>query len=582
MEETKREEFWKIVQEELITPVYQPIISLQNGEILGYEALSRITLKDSALNPEEFFHMADREDCLWRTEELCRRKSLWGAAGKADGIKLFLNVDPNVMKDPQFREGVTCRYLREYGIRAEDIVFEITERNSIEDKEAFREVILHYRNQKFEIAIDDFGNGHAGIARVCALEPQYIKIDMQIVRDIDKDNMKKALVESMIQFCEKAGIHLIAEGIETEEELKTLIKLGVHYGQGYYILKPQPAMEGISLALRELIKNVYGGTGYREWQPSLWGSIGDISIRREITTLERAAKDLYYYLKDRPAITEVTVVNGDEEVVGVVTRADLMIAFGGIYGYDLSVKKRVCDLMDSGALVVDCNDSVEQVSKVALMRPQRTLYNAVIVTENKRYMGVVTVKKLLETAIAIQVNRASDANPLTGLPGNSMVNRMVHDCISGKKEYSIAYIDMDNFKAYNDAYGFSNGDRMIRALADSMREIGEKEAFLGHIGGDDFVMITRDWDIQPLLEQVSSRFREKVVPLYNEEDLERGYIISKDRRGEVDRFPIVTLSVAVITNQNRDFNGLDDFSECLVRAKKGSKAIVGNSYVFSA
>lgn len=141
---------------------------------------------------------------------------------------------------------------------------------------------------------------------------------------------------------------------------------------------------------------------------------------------------------------------------------------------------------------------------------------------------------------------------------------------------------MDNFKVYNDAYGFSNGDRMIRALADSMREIGEKEAFLGHIGGDDFVMITRDWDIRPLLEQVSSRFQEKIVPLYNEEDLERGYIISKDRRGEVDKFPIVTLSVAVITNQNRDFKGLDDFSESLVRAKKGSKAIAGNSYVFSA
>lgn len=114
-----------------------------------------------------------------------------------------------------------------------------------------------------------------------------------------------------------------------------------------------------------------------------------------------------------------------------------------------------------------------------------------------------------------------------------------------------------------------------------MREIGEKEAFLGHIGGDDFVMITRDWDIRPLLEQVSSRFQEKIVLLYNEEDLERGYIISKDRRGEVDKFPIVTLSVAVITNQNRDFKGPDDFSECLVRAKKGSKAIAGNSYVFS-
>lgn len=340
-------------------------------------------------------------------------------------------------------------------------------------------------------------------------------------------------------------------------------------------------MEGVDIKVRETIRNMYRDCSDIHKQPSLWGSIGDISIRREITKPERAAKELYYYLKDRPAITEVVVVNDDQEVLGVITRANLMVAFGGIYGYDLSVKKRACDLMDRSALVVDSSNSVEQVSKVALMRPQRTLYDAVVVTENRRYKGVVTVKKLLETAIAIQVSRASDANPLTVLPGNSVISKMVQECLDGREKYAIAYIDMDHFKAYNDAYGFSNGDRMIRALADSMREIGEGEVFLGHIGGDDFVVIAERWDIQPLLEQISSRFRERIVPLYSKEDYERGYIISKDRRGAVDRFPIVTLSMAVITNQNRDFSGMAEFSEYLVRAKKGSKDIAGNSYVFS-
>ena len=119
----KEKQFFKILKEELIMPVYQPIISLKNGEIFGYEALSRIALDDCLLNPEEFFMMSQKLDCLWKTEEMCRKKSLKGATNKPDGIKLFLNVDPHVMEDTKLKEGVTGCYLNKYKIRPDDIVF---------------------------------------------------------------------------------------------------------------------------------------------------------------------------------------------------------------------------------------------------------------------------------------------------------------------------------------------------------------------------------------------------------------------------------------------------------------------------
>lgn len=114
-----------------------------------------------------------------------------------------------------------------------------------------------------------------------------------------------------------------------------------------------------------------------------------------------------------------------------------------------------------------------------------------------------------------------------------------------------------------------------------MREACEKEEFLGHIGGDDFVVIAEYWDILPLLKDITARFQEKIAALYSEEDYRRGYIISKDRHGIVEKFPIITLSMAVLTNQNYDFQGMEDFSEQLVKAKKDSKAIAGNSYVWN-
>lgn len=574
-------QFRSILEEKSIRPVYQPIISLEDGEIMGYEALSRIDLEDCLFHTEEMFQLAEKFDCIWEIEELCRRKSLQNAVGKRPGVKLFLNVDPKVIRDAQFKEGVTCRYLRQFGLLPEDIVFEITERSSIQDEAVFKEVIRHYQNQTFQIAIDDFGNGYAGMNRICALEPEYIKIDMEIVRNIDSDNLKKSLVESMIGFCKNVNIHLIAEGIETKQELKTLIKMGIPYGQGYYIAKPGPKMREIPQEISSYVRAVNNQKNKYAYTPSFFGNVGTICKQKETTSPNTAGREIYEFLKDRPRITEVCVVDEADRVLGVLTRREVMASFGGQYGFDLSAKKKAGELMDENVLTADYDVSIEKVSKMALMRSQSKLYDSVIVTKDGRYYGVVTVKDLLEAAITIQVGRAVEANPLTGLPGNMVIEERVKSTIASEEPFSIIYIDLDNFKAYNDAYGFNNGDLMIKALADSMEEACVRNEFMGHIGGDDFVIIADYHDATDLYENITKKFGENIRQLYSEEDYKNQYIVSQNRHGFEEKFPIATLSMAVITNRKCRFDGLEEFSRQLVAAKKKSKQTAGNSCIFN-
>jgi GGDEF domain-containing protein len=220
--------------------------------------------------------------------------------------------------------------------------------------------------------------------------------------------------------------------------------------------------------------------------------------------------------------------------------------------------------MNPNFLVVDANTSIEIVSQMALARPQEQLYDAVVVTQNERYMGVVTVKDLLETAITIQVSRAVDANPLTGLPGNKIIEKCIHERIISQNPYAIIYLDLDNFKAYNDAYGFNNGDTMIQTVVYSMDQCCVQNEFMGHIGGEE------------LCQRIINTFQGLIRGLYSDGDWENGYIISKNRNGLTEKFPIVSLSVAGITNREKQYNNLDYFSQEIACIKKRCKQVEGN------
>ena len=234
-----------VIREKQIYPVFQPIVSLENGEVFAYEALSRIRdAQRYQLGIEEMFQTAEKNGMVWKLEEICRRQAMKGAKEKPKGTKLFINVNPNVLLDKHFESGITARFIKKYGLQPEDIVFEITERTPIQAKNVFKKTLDHYLQQNYTVAIDDFGSAYAGLDRLCYLKPQYLKFDMSLIRELDTDPLRMALVKHMIAFCREVDILVIAEGIETEKEADLLRQMGADFGQGYYFAKPGETFHG--------------------------------------------------------------------------------------------------------------------------------------------------------------------------------------------------------------------------------------------------------------------------------------------------------------------------------------------------
>ena len=248
-----------ILENQRIRPVFQPIVSLKDGKIIGYEALSRIVEPREITCSEELFHLAGIYGKVWELEQLCRGKILekYHNLKRTEGQKLFLNVNPIVIHDKEFCAGFTRGYLKQYGVNLKNIVFEVTERNAIDDVKGFKDTIRHYKSQGYQIAVDDAGSCYSGLNLICDIVPHYLKLDILLIKDIHKDAIKCAMVKAMVEFANLANIQLIAEGIECEEELKMLLKLGVHNGQGFFLRKPDEELKPVENAAMEVIQKYH-------------------------------------------------------------------------------------------------------------------------------------------------------------------------------------------------------------------------------------------------------------------------------------------------------------------------------------
>ncbi len=567
-----------ILQQANIRIVLQPVISLRDGSILGYEALSRGPEDSPLKNPDAMFGVASETGKLWELEQLCRTKALEKVHQNDFPYKLFLNVNASVIHDDKFKLGFTKEYLKSYNIDPSKILFEISEKNAISNLDGFRRTIDHYKSQNYEIAIDDAGAGYSGLNLITDVHPHYIKLDMQLVRNIDKDTYKKSLVTSLHEFCCLTNVALIAEGIETESEMRTLIEIGVQYGQGYFIQHPESEIRPID---EQVLKTVHASNAQKNhiFRNVTTYYIGNLCSLGVTVSPSDLAGDVFNHFLRNESMMGVTVVDGDRHVLGIMTRSGIESKLSGQYGYSLYSKRPISNIMDRNPLVTEAETPIGIVSKLAMSRAQKKIYDMFVVTKDGTYLGIVTVKDLLEKVMEMEVFNSRQLNPLTGLPGNLAIEQNFERFIKSEQPHTILYVDLDNFKAYNDTYGFANGDKVIQFVADLLKELVPLNNFIGHIGGDDFVVILDTYDCAELAGTFIRRFNEGIRAFYHETDLEKGYIYSKNRKGEEEQFPIMSVSVAGVNTRNRLFKDIQELTEYASSLKKLCKLEWKSCYI---
>ncbi|HYE82531.1 MAG TPA: bifunctional diguanylate cyclase/phosphodiesterase [Clostridia bacterium] len=573
MTESKKEALNYIINNKQIKTVFQPIISLRDGSILGHEALSRITCESEIKTPDMLFTMAGECNRLWELELLCRTTALEAAFKfmiPPYSRKLFINVNPNTMHDESFKAGFTKDFLLQYDIAPHNVIFEITERNVVTDMAGFRATIDHYKSQNYKIAIDDAGAGYSGLNLISDVNPNYIKLDMQLIRGVNKDSLKYALVKGMVEFSKVSNILLIAEGIETYEELETLVNLGVQYGQGYLIQKPDTEVREIDPEVLQALKKINLKKNHTSQSIMSNIYIANLCTITGVISPKEAVPRVYEIFKKNPDCFGLCVIE-NEIPVGIVTQEKLALRLSGHYGYALNQNKAISQIMDKNFLSVDYKTPVNIVSSMALSRPNDKLYDFIVVTENDKYLGTVTIKDLLQKTTEIEISAAKHQNPLSGLPGNLIINQKLSQCVAGTGKYSIAYLDINNFKAYNDVYGFENGDLVIKLLADILRHFIPDEQFIGHIGGDDFVVIINDHVTEAYFRNIVKQFERDVLILYSQKDVQNGYIVTANRHGQIERFPLITLTSVVINNQTQAVKDVFELTGMLAKLKKTAK-----------
>jgi diguanylate cyclase (GGDEF)-like protein len=308
-------------------------------------------------------------------------------------------------------------------------------------------------------------------------------------------------------------------------------------------------------------------------------SIGKILDYAPFVHPETKSAEIDQMFKEDTELEGIVVANGNVPI-GLVTRSHFYQKLGTLYGFNVYMGRPVKLIMNVAPLIVDFSMPLPDVSTLAMKRKKEELYDFVIITKESEFQGIVSIKNLLIQLAEVQSNMARYSNPLTGLPGNKMIDQKLIEILSGAP-FSLLYLDLDFFKAYNDTYGFYEGDRLIQETASIIKEavIHHMDSFVGHIGGDDFMCILNHFEYMELCETIIANFNDSLRSFYKEEDWLRGFVHAENRNGITEHIPLVSLSIAVVTNEKQNFNSISELIEMATILKKKCKQLQLSAYL---
>ncbi|MGQ9659213.1 MAG: GGDEF domain-containing protein [Thermochromatium sp.] len=557
-----------------LTYALQPIVNIHTGSVFGYEALLRGWKQWGFASICALFDQAKRWNISAALDELLGPQALglFAALPNARRYRLFLNLDPHRI-DPDHGQQVHA-WLQPLGLRPDNLCLELSKYVDQTVHPSLGAMITGYRRHLLQIAIDDFGDGHSGLCRLYEYSPNYIKLARFLIQGIDKDPRKRAIVANTVQLAHQLNVQVIAKGIETEGELMTCHEIGCDLAQGHLIARPQLDPDAL-ISDYTLVAEIHqrnqrelpGDLGLIE---SFLESIPPIRISDGIMKLfEALRRDKQHHL--------VPVVDEADRPLGLVHESDIKDYIYSTYGRDLIVNRafarQVCDFVRPCSFV-DIHDPIDRLLEAYSAASDTA---GILVTRNGRYQGFISATSLLKLIEQKKLAVARDQNPLTKLPGNNPIHRYVSRAVSERNHtWHLAYIDFDNFKAFNDYYGFRRGDRAIQLFADLLRaELEQYGWFIGHVGGDDFFAGIQDASLPAVLERLgrlAEKFRIDVQSLYDPEDRQRGYLQAKDRYGQLREMPLMRCSLALLEiRPGDDYSDGDELGRTIAALKHAAK-----------
>ena len=556
----------------------QPIVSIHTGMSLGFEVLLRKTDIEGYCSIQDFFDAAFTARMLYTVDMLLREKAInkFKSLDFYDKCRLFYNIDNRMLQMPDYHPGNTSRMLEQHGLPASTVCFELSERHQFECFNSIKTTLNIYKQQGYRIAIDDFGSGFSGLQLLYHSEPDYIKIDRFFIAGISTDPKKRLFVLKVLSLAHTLGIGVIAEGVESVDEFLACKDIGCDFVQGYLIQEPQLDSSRMSYIYEQVPAFSRAERRRRNSDHSI--ITDQMEFIRPIRIGGTNMMEVFEAFRIHKSQTFIPVINEKNEPLGLIMEKDLKEYAYSRYGKDLllntGLSKTLHDFI-SRCPVADAYRDLEEILDIYALDERS---EGVILTSGGRYMGFMSAQALLKALNEKNIAIARDQNPLTKLPGNTLINAFIAESLCDlDHDYVYLYFDFDNFKPFNDVYGFRVGDRALLLFADLLKSSANGSTFIGHIGGDDFFagILLSEKNREHILHRTQlliQRFSEDIMAFYSPQDRGNGYLNGVDRDGTLQRFPLLSVSAAILyLPKNHGALSLEDISQRMASLKKEAK-----------
>ena len=564
-----------ILARNAIHTVLQPIVDLRSESALGYEALSRGPSGHLLQRPDLMFQAAQQLGRVLELDTVCIKTALSHYSKQNNRALLFLNFSPISLLALADQADEVIDKIQAENIQPNQIVLEVSERFPINDLSEFLTQLNRLKALGFGIAIDDLGTGYSGLKLWSEIQPDYVKIDRHFIHKIDQNPVKQSFVSSVAHLCEQLDCEIIAEGIETEGEMNIVRSLGIHLGQGFLLAKPHPVARFIMPKFdREEESREVGADGNNDYEKT----VDDLHEYVEPIGPTTSLREVGEIFKERSDLLSIPVVENGFPI-GLIHRWRVLEIFSAQYGRILYERKVAMEFMQQDPLIFDRSQEIEGASKAITRADDSYLRQHFIVTDKGLYLGLANTKKLLKSITDIQIKKARYANPLTLLPGNVPIDEHIQTLLDQKRKFSVAYVDLNHFKPFNDQFGYRRGDAAIRWLGQLLERHTSRSTFVGHVGGDDFVLVFENDRMHQDCQAIIQDFTKGIRKFYGEGDLADNCVNGTDRQGKACRFPLLGLAIGGVPKEMINTTEGSDISVLAAKAKKLAKAADKSQFV---